>query len=215
MAEAQLYKSNGEEAGPIDVAASLFKAEVTDKRRTVVREVYNAYRTNQRQGTHATKTRGLVSGGGRKPWKQKGTGRARQGSIRAPQWRGGAIVHGPLPKEYREKVNRRKRQIAFRTVLASKFDANVIRFVETIDLEGPKTRHVVALRESLKATGKTLIVTAGKDEALARAARNLESSATHPTRVRPVVSISIADLLHADTLILTVEALRALEERLA
>src|SRR5690606_24304713 len=117
MPTIELKNTNGDTVEQLKLDDAVFAAP---QNAVVTREVVNAFLANQRQGTHKTKTRGEVSGGGRKPWKQKGTGRARQGSTRAPQWRGGAIIFGPVPRDYREKVNKKKRRAAFRTVLSSR-----------------------------------------------------------------------------------------------
>ena len=213
MPTVQIKNQQGGEAGTLELAPAVFAA---DQNAVLVREVYNAYMTNQRQGTHSTKTRAFVSGGGKKPWKQKHTGRARQGSIRAPQWRHGAIVFGPLPKEYYEKVNRKKRQGAFRAVLSSKLERNEIVVVEGFSFgQVPKTKDFVSALKTLGAKGKTLVVTAAKDETLLRAAGNLAGSSETPTRVEVVDALSIFDLLTADTLVITKDALAALQERLA
>jgi large subunit ribosomal protein L4 len=205
-------KQDGSEVGNVQLAPAVFEAE---KNAVLVREVYNAYRANQRQGTHDTKTRGTVRGGGRKPWKQKGTGRARQGSIRSVQWRGGNVAHGPHPRDYSEKVNKKKRQGAFRALLTSKLEAGEIIIVDELDFSAsPKTREVVAFRNKLGVQGKVLIVTAKKNDALYRAARNLQGSSKAPTKVQVVEAVSIFDLLVSKTLILTKEALQAFEERL-
>lgn len=213
MPTVQVKNQKGGDAGSLDLAPAVFEAE---QNAVLVREVYNAYRTNQRQGNHSTKTRAFVRGGGRKPWKQKGTGRARQGSTRAPQWRHGAIVFGPLPKDYHEKVNRKKRQGAFRAMLSSKLERGELLIVEALDFSAePKTKAVVAFRESVGAKGKTLIVTNEKNESVVRATSNLASSATTPTRVQVVNAVSVFDLLTCDTLLITEDALAALQERLA
>jgi len=207
-----MKNQSGAAAGTIELASVVFEAE---QNAVLVREVYNAYMQNQRQGTHMTKTRALVSGGGKKPWKQKHTGRARQGSIRAPQWRHGAIIFGPVPRDYREKVNTKKKQGAFRALLSSKLERNEIIVVDAIALDAPKTKAVVAFREAIGAKGKTLIVTGTKNESLAKAAANLASSAATPTRVEPVNAVSVFDLLNCDTLVVTKDALTSLQERLA
>jgi large subunit ribosomal protein L4 len=198
----------GAEAGSLNLSDDVFAA---DQNVIVVREVYNAFRANQRQGNHATKTRGLVSGGGKKPWKQKGTGRARQGSTRAPQWRHGAIIFGPQPRDYREKVNRRKRRIAFRAVLTSRLAEGSLHVVESADFSAePKTRRVVAFLDALGATGRVLIVTKDKNEMLMRASRNLPH-----VDVAVSNALSIYDLLVADTLVVTREAAEAIQEMLS
>ena len=213
MPTVTIKNQSGTDAGSLTLSPAVFAAE---KNAVLVREVYNAAMANRRQGTHSTKTRGMVSGGGKKPWKQKHTGRARQGSIRSPQWRGGAIVFGPSPRSYREKVNRKKRQGAYRALLTSKLEAGEIIVVDGFSFSAtPKTKDAVALLAALGVKGKTLIVTREKDENLLRAAGNLRSSATNPTIVEVVDSVSIIDLLVANTVVITREALEALQERLA
>ncbi|MBI1292733.1 50S ribosomal protein L4 [bacterium] len=207
-----IKNQQGGDAGTVDLASGVFAAE---QNAVLVREVYNAYMQNQRQGTHKTKTRGLVSGGGKKPWKQKHTGRARQGSIRAPQWRHGAIIFGPVPRDYREKINSKKKQGAFRALLSAKLERGEVIVVDAISLDAPKTKSVVAFRAAVGAKGKTLIVTAEKNENLVRATANLGSSAATPTRVGVVNAVSIFDLLTCDTLVVTKDALNSLQERLS
>lgn len=212
MAEATLKNQNGGDAGKLALAPEVFEAEPNP---VLVREVYNAHRTNQRQGTHSTKTRNTISGGGKKPWKQKGTGRARQGSIRTNIWRGGAVIFGPLPRDYSEKVNRKKRRGAFQSMLSSMYAAGEIIIVDKIEISADaKTKEIVALREKIGAKGKVLIVTKDKNEPLVRAAANLEGSSANPTRVEVENAVSITDLLVCDTLVLTREAVAAIEERL-
>lgn len=214
MAELKVKNQQGGDAGSVNLDAKVFEA---DPNAVVVREVYNAFRANQRQGTHSTKTRGHVRGGGRKPWRQKGTGRARQGSIRAPQWRGGAIVFGPLPRKYREKVNKKKRQAAFRSLLSAKVAAGEIIVVESLDFSAsPKTKSVLQFLDQIGARGKgrLLIITDSKNEALVKAAGNLAGSKTDPTKVEVVNAISIFDLLVASSVVVTKAAITALEERL-
>jgi large subunit ribosomal protein L4 len=207
-----IKNQQGGDAGTLELASGVFEAE---QNAVLVREVYNAYMQNQRQGTHQTKTRAMVRGGGKKPWKQKHTGRARQGSIRAPQWRHGAIIFGPVPRDYREKINTKKKQGAFRALLSAKLERGEIIIVETISLDAPKTKSVVAFRDAVGAKGKTLIVTATKNDNLVRGAANLGSSATAPTRVDVVYAVSIFDLLTCDTLVVTKDALTSLQERLS
>lgn len=208
-------KQTGAAGADFELSPAVFEAE---QNAVLVREVYTAWMTNQRQGTHSTKTRAFVSGGGKKPWKQKHTGRARQGSIRAPQWRGGAIVFGPLPRNYQEKVNKKKRQAAFRAVLSSKHTAGEIIVVDALDFQKKsdvKTKVVVETLEKLGAKGKTLVVVKERNEGLSRAAGNLAGSTQTPVKVATVNAISIYDLLVANTLVITADALNDLQERLA
>lgn len=208
-----IKKQGGGDSGKIELAPAVFEVEPNE---VLVREVYNSFMTNQRQGTHSTKTRAFVRGGGKKPWKQKGTGRARQGSIRAPQWRGGAVVFGPLPKKYHEKVNRKKSAGAYRSVLSAKLAAGEIIAVDSLDFSSkPRTKTVVEALAKLGAKGKTLVVTKEKNEGLSRAAANLAGSEKTPVRVSVVDSVTIFDLLVCETLVITSDALKSLEERLA
>lgn len=203
----------GSENGSLELAPQVFEVDVNP---IAVREVYNAYRTNQRQGTHSTRNRARIRGGGRKPWRQKGTGRARAGSNRSPLWRGGATIFGPMPKKYHEKVPRKKRRLAFRSVLTSKLANGEIIVTEAIDFSAaPKTREVIAFLDSLGAGRKTLIVTTGRNDALIRAAANLRSSKVRPTRVEVVDALSIFDLLVCDTLVIERDAITLLQERLS
>lgn len=203
----------GSESGSLDLAPQVFEVDVNP---VAVREVYNAFRTNQRQGTHSTRNRARIRGGGHKPWRQKGTGRARAGSTRSPLWRGGATIFGPMPKKYHEKVTKKKRRLAFRSVLTAKLAAGEILVTEAIDFSSaPKTREVAAFLDSLGAGRKTLIVTRERNDALVRAAANLRSSKVRPTKVEVVDSLSIFDLLVCDTLVIEREAITLLQERLS
>lgn len=203
----------GSENGSFDLSPQVFEVEVNP---VVVREVYNAYRTNQRQGTHSTRNRARIHGGGKKPWRQKGTGRARAGSSRSPLWRGGATIFGPLPKKYQEKVPRKKRQAAYRSLLTSKLQAGEIIVVDTIDFAAePKTRNLVSFLDTIGAARKTLIVTRERNDALLKAAGNLAGSKTRPTRVEVVDALSIFDLLVCDSLVIEKEAIALLQERLS
>lgn len=214
MPEVNVIKQDGGQAGTLSLGTEVFDVK-REKGAVVVREVYNAYRTNQRQGTHSTKTRGTIRGGGRKPWRQKGTGRARHGSIRSNIWRGGAVAFGPLPREYREKVSKKKRRLAYRVLLSAKLEAGEIIVLEGLDFPAAsKTRDLVAFREKIGAKGKTLILCKEKSEGLVRAGSNLAGSSKHPTRVQLSSAVSIFDLLTCDTLIATKDAIADLEERL-
>jgi large subunit ribosomal protein L4 len=213
MPSINVKNQDGAEVGSVELAANVFEAPLNA---VLVREVYNAYMANQRQGTHMTKTRALVSGGGKKPWKQKHTGRARQGSIRAPQWRHGAIIFGPVPRDYREKVNAKKRKGAIRAMLSSKREAGALIVVDSIDFGAtPKTKNAVEFLAKVGAKGKTLILTAAKNESLLKAAGNLAGSTQNPTRVQIAQSASVFDLLTCDTLLIEKAALAFFEEHSA
>jgi len=205
MPSVTLKKMDGSDAGSLDLAEAVFGAP---RNEVVVREALNGFLANQRQGTHATKTRGLVRGGGKKPWKQKGTGRARAGSIRSPLWKGGGTTFGPQPRDYREKVNRRKRRAALRTVLSARAEEGRILAVDAIDLgPEPKTRSVAKFVDGLEADGRVLIVTKGVNELLLRCARNIPH-----VDVVEASSLCFYDVLVADTVILTKDAIEYLQE---
>lgn len=207
MTSIALKKIDGQSAGTVELSDAVFGA---DRNEFVVREALNAYNANQRQGTHQTKTRGFVRGGGKKPWRQKGTGRARAGSIRSPLWRGGAIIFGPVPRDYREKVNRKKRQTAFRAVLSARaVDGNLI-VVDNFDLSAPKTKDVLAALEKLGAKGRVLILTKGVNKNLLLSTRN-----TLHVKTQVCNSLDVYQLLMADTVVITREALDEIQAQLA
>ena len=208
MPSIAIKNRSGSDVGSIDLSGSVFAAE---KNPVVVREVYNAHMAARRQGTHKTKGWAEVSGGGKKPFKQKGTGRARQGSTRAPQWRGGAVIHGVTPRDYRQKVNRKKRRIAFQSVLTSRVEEGRFIVVDSLDFSAePKTRKVVEFLDALGAEGRVLIVSKGVDEMLLRAAGNIPYVA-----IEVAGALSIYDLLVADTIVISREAAEALQENFA
>jgi len=165
---------------------------------------------NDRQGTHATKTRGEVSGGGKKPWKQKGTGHARQGSTRAPQWRHGGTVFGPHPHSYEQKMPRKQRRLALRSALSVKSQDDAVRVVEEIALEAPKTRVIADLFDQLGAGARTLFVIPEHDLMLEKSTRNLAGVKTILAQ-----NLNPTDVLTADTIIFTRSALTQVEEWLA
>lgn len=170
-------------------------------------DVVNAQRAAMRQGTHKVKNRSEVSGGGRKPWRQKGTGRARQGSTRSPQWRHGGVVFGPTPRSYAVKINQKVRQLALRSALSYQLKNDALTVLEDLSLESAKTKLFVEVLNNLKVEGKTLVVANTFDDALVLASRNIPSvslaSANH---------VSVYDLLNCKNLILTKDAVATLEE---
>ena len=173
----------------------------------VVHEVLVAYMANQRAGTHSTKTRGEVSGSTRKIWRQKGTGRARHGSRKAPLFPGGGITFGPHPREHRQHTPQKIRQLAVRSVLSAKAAAGAIVIVDPPTLEVPKTKAIVALLAQLPVKGKTLLVTATPDAMLVRSAANLPHVV-----VRPAAGVTVYDLLAADAVVFTTPAVQAVVE---
>ena len=204
MANVSVYNIEGKEVGKIDLSDAVFGVEVNEHlvHMAVVQQL-----ANNRQGTQSAKTRSEVSGGGRKPWRQKGTGRARQGSIRAPQWIKGGIALGPKPRDYSYKINKKERQLAIKSVLSSKVLENNLVVVDKLDLKEVKTKNMVKALENLKAEGKTLIVLPEKNLNVQASARNIEGVKTTLTN-----TINVYDLLKYNKLILTVEAVKNLEE---
>jgi large subunit ribosomal protein L4 len=162
---------------------------------------------NARQGTHDTKTRTEVRGGGKKPWRQKGTGRARQGSIRSPQWAGGGIVFGPTPRSHRQEMPRKQRRLALRSALAAKAQDGHIAVLGGFELDVPHTRAVVDLLRAIEAGARVLMVLGSHNEQLERSARNLPE-----VKVILAANLSVRDLLTADTVLMTRDALEHVEE---
>lgn len=175
----------------------------------LLHQVVRWQRARQRQGTASTKERAEVSGGGRKPWRQKGTGRARAGSIRSPLWRHGGTVFGPKPRDWSFALPRQVRQEALRAALAAKAAAQEIRVVEDLSLERPSTKAFQGILEALGLRGKILVVTARGDEAVDKSTRNLPH-----VKVLPARGVNVYDLLNADTVLFTREALLKVEEAL-
>ncbi|MGI6746062.1 MAG: 50S ribosomal protein L4 [Firmicutes bacterium ADurb.Bin300] len=166
-----------------------------------------SYLANQRQGTHSTLTRGQVRGGGRKPWRQKGTGRARQGSIRSPQWYHGGIAFGPKPRSYGISLNKKVKKLAMKSALSSKITDNDLIVVDKVSLDSIKTKEMVKVFNALKTKKKVLLVLSDKDESVYKSVRNIEGAAT-----ALVGSLSVYDILNCDTLILVKDAVSKLEE---
>jgi len=206
-AVATVYDASGQEHGQIELPQTVFNAPVNE---AVLHQAVRRQLANDRQGTHETKTRGEVSGGGKKPWKQKGTGRARQGSTRAPQWRHGGTVFGPHPRSYEQKMPRKQRRLALKAALSVKSQEGAVRIVEEIALEAPKTRVVADLFDQLGAGARTLFVIPEHDLMLEKSTRNLAGIKTIlATNLNP------GDVLTADTIVFTRAALTQVEEWLS
>jgi large subunit ribosomal protein L4 len=204
MAETTILKANGSKGAKVQLADSLFAAPVNQGlvHQAVVRQM-----ASRRAGTADTQTRGEVQGGGRKPWRQKGTGRARQGSRRSPQWKGGGVVFGPHPRGYDQKMNAKERRAALRSVLSAKASEDAVRVVEGFDLEKIGTRAFSDRLEAWEAGGKVLVVLAARDEVVERSCRNLRA-----VRVILADSLNVVDLLEADTVVFTRDALERAQE---
>ena len=204
MPKIDVYNIEGKKVSDIELADSVFGIEPNEK---IVHSVLVNYMANQRQGTSNTKTRAEVSGGGRKPWKEKGTGRARQGSIRSPQWFKGGIALGPKPRDYSYRVNKKERRLAVRSVLSSKVLENNLVVVDSMNFDAIKTKNMVSALNNLKVEGKTLIVLPEKNENVQKSARNIEG-----VKTSLVNTINVYDLLKYNKLVLTVDAVKSLEE---
>ena len=204
MPKIDVYNIEGKKVSDIELADSVFGIEPNEK---IVHSVLVNYMANQRQGTSNTKTRAEVSGGGRKPWKQKGTGRAGQGSIRSPQWFKGGIALGPKPRDYSYRVNKKERRLAVRSVLSSKVLENNLVVVDSMNFDAIKTKNMVSALNNLKVEGKTLIVLPEKNENVQKSARNIEG-----VKTSLVNTINVYDLLKYNKLVLTVDAVKSLEE---
>ena len=205
MPVVDLYNTKHEKVGTFDLDDAVFGAEVKEHLfHTVVR--YQL--AKRRAGTHSTKTRSDVSGGGRKPWRQKGTGRARQGTRRATQWRGGGIVHGPVPRSHAHKLPKKVRRAALRSALSRRVGENALTLFDGFELPEAKTRHFA---DVMKAFGykSLLLVLEGRDEAVMRSARNIPG-----VTVLPVEGLNVYDVLRHENLAMTAAAARRVTERL-
>ena len=204
MAKVALYNMEGTKTGDMEVSDAIFAAEVN---KSVLHQVVVNYLANQRQGTQSTKTRTEVRGGGIKPWRQKGTGRARQGSIRAPQWIKGGIALGPKPRSYKYTVNKKERQLAVKSVLSSKVLENELVVVDSLPLNDIKTKEMVKALSNLKVEGKALIILADRNDNVLRSSRNIEGVKTIELN-----TINVFDLLNCNKLVLPLDTVKKLEE---
>ena len=204
MPQTTLYDKTGASVGNVELNDELFAAPVNV---AVLHQVVTAQLAGRRMGTHDTKTRGEVRGGGAKPYRQKGTGRARQGSKSAPHYRGGGAVFGPHPRSYEQRLPRKMRRLALRGALTAKLGDMAIRVVDTFALERIKTRDFSAILSALNATGRVLVVAPGSDEQLKLSARNLPT-----VEVILADSLNVVDLIKADTIVIEQPALARMEE---
>jgi len=205
MPKVKLYNIAGQETGEIELNDSVFGVDYNE---AVIHQAVVRQMANERLGTHATKTRGLVRGGGKKPWKQKGTGRARVGSIRSPLWVGGGTVFGPTPRSHAKDMPRKARQLAVKSALSEKLRANELIVIDAIDFEAPKTKNVVKMLADLHSEGKALIVDGARNTVLS--ARNIPG-----VRAYAPSGLNIYDIVNTDKLFLTQEAVKKIEEVLA
>lgn len=204
MPKVALYNMSGSQVGDIELKDTVFGVEVSE---AAMHMLVKNYLANQRQGTQSTKTRTEVSGGGRKPWRQKGTGRARQGSIRAPQWKGGGVALGPKPRSYRFSVNKKIRRLALKSALTTKVNDNTIIVLDELQMEGIKTKEFVKVLGNLPVEGKALIVKDVLDKNVILSARNIPG-----VKTTLVSTINVYDILKYDYLIVTKDAALKIEE---
>ena len=204
MANINVVNMKGEVVGQIELNDTVFAAEVNG---SVLHAVVVNYLANQRQGTQSALTRAEVAGGGRKPWRQKGTGHARQGSTRAPQWTHGGVVFAPKPREYRYSLNKKTKLVAMRSALSSKLADNELVVVNAIELNEVKTKNVAAMLTALGVEKKSLIVTAENDKNVVIASRNIENNKT-----TFVGQLNVYDILNSGKLILTEDAVKKITE---
>jgi large subunit ribosomal protein L4 len=204
MPTTKLLKADGGDGGTVELAESIFGAAVNE---SIVHQAVVRQLANRRLGSADTQTRGEVTGGGKKPWRQKGTGRARQGSRRAPHWTGGGVVFGPHPRSYAQRMPTKMRRAALRGALSAKRADDALRVVEGFGLNEIKTRAVAGRLAAWKAEGKVLVVLAARDEEVELSCRNLRE-----VRVVLADSLNVLDLLEADTVVFTREALERAQE---
>jgi len=204
MPKVALYNMEGSQIGDIELNESVFGAEVNT---SVLHEVVKNYLANQRQGTQSTKTRSEVRGGGIKPWRQKGTGRARQGSIRATQWIKGGIALGPKPRDYRYSVNKKLKAIALKSALSAKVNESAFIVVDEIALSEIKTKKVCEMLKNLKVESTALIVTNEKNDNVVKSANNIQGVAT-----TFMGSLNVYDILKYDVMVIAKDAVSKIEE---
>ena len=203
MPKVNVLNTEGKKAGTITLSDDIFNVEVSQ---AAMHMMVKNYLANQRQGTQSTLTRTEVRGGGRKPWRQKGTGRARQGSIRAPQWRGGGVAFGPKPRKYNFVLNKKLKRLAMKSALTTKLADNELLVIDAFNLEEVKTKNMAVILENLNAPD-ALIVTAVKDENVVLSTRNIPG-----VKTTLVTTLNVYDILKYEKFIVTKEAVKAISE---
>ena len=204
MPKIDVYDIEGKKVNDVELNEDIFGIIPNEE---LVHSVIVNYLANQRQGTQSTKTRAEVRGGGKKPWRQKGTGRARQGSIRATHWVGGGIALGPKPRSYSYKLNKKEKRLAIKSCLSSKVIENELTVVDKIELKEIKTKEVAKMLNNLKLAGKTLILLPEKNEVIQKSARNIEG-----VKTLSVNTINAYDLVNYNNLVITLDTVKKLEE---
>ena len=202
--QTKVFNIKGEEVGKMTLSDSVFKVPYNE---AVIHQVVVATLANQRQGTKSTLTRSEVSGGGRKPWKQKGTGNARQGSIRAPQWIKGGIVFAPKPRDFSKKVNKKVKALAFASAISTRFDEKNAIILDELTLSEAKTKNMVEILNNLKIDSSAVIITASADENVVLASRNIPK-----ITVANADNVSTYDIVSTAKLVITKEAIKKIEE---
>lgn len=206
MPKVALYNTQGDQVGEIELKSDIFGIEINEH---VMHEVVKNYLARARKGTASTKARGEVRGGGKKPWRQKGTGRARAGTIRSPLWRGGAITFGPKPRDFGYKVPKKVRRLALKSALSSKVEAGDIIVVDDFAFSAPKTKEMANILKALKAD-QALVVTAENDDNVMKSARNIAG-----VKPQGATGLNVYEILKYDKLIITKDAVAKVEEVLA
>ena len=204
MLTTPLFSKSGAEVGTVELPETLFNVEVNPD---LLHQAVTAQLAGRRTGTHDTKTRGEVRGGGAKPYRQKGTGRARQGSRRAPHYAGGGVVFGPHPRSYEQRFPKRMKRLALQGALTAKFGDGAIKVVDELSMEASKTRELVGYLDALQATGRIVLVADGADEKLTLSARNLPG-----VSILRADSLNVVDVLNADVLLICQPALATMAE---
>ena len=204
MIKLDVYNTNGEKVDKIELLDEVFCAQIKEY---AVHQVVVSLLANKRHGTQSAKTRAEVSGGGKKPWRQKGTGRARQGSIRSPQWIHGGVVFAPKPRSYRKAISKSLRRTAMKSVLTSKVNENNMLVLDNIVFDIPKTKSMIKVLDSLNLDSKVLLITEVSDKNVYRSSTNLQH-----VKVMPVNNINVYDLLRYEKLVITQKAVKKLEE---
>ncbi|CAK8054685.1 50S ribosomal protein L4 [Eupransor demetentiae] len=207
MTKVAVLKQDGSKSADIDLNDAVFAIEPNN---AVITDAVLMQRASMRQGTHAVKNRSAVSGGGKKPWKQKGTGRARQGSIRSPQWRGGGIVFGPTPRSYAYRINRKAYQLALRSALSQKVADGKLILVDALSFDKPKTQDFKKILGNLSVDSKALIIVDENNENAIRSARNLDN-----VQVMDVKGLNVLDVVNADQLVVVQSAIEEIQGGLA
>ena len=204
MPTVNVYNMEGKACGTVELSEKIFAAEINN---AAVHSVVRAYLLNQRLGTQSTLTRSEVRGGGKKPWRQKGTGRARQGSIRSPQWTHGGIALGPKPRSYRVSINKKLKQVALFSALTSKVVSDELIVIDNIALDSYKTKNMINFLKAINVEGKAMIVTADVNNYVVGSAANIPGVIT-----APVNTINVYDILKYDKMVISKDALAKLEE---